>query len=400
MPSRYLERFALLYQLIWRVSHGERNLLEVHSDPLVNRLQLMAKAIRRDLHKMHAFLRFRCMAGDAGERYIAWFEPDHYILKATAQFFVDRFRALNWSILTPGGSLHWDGNALRHGPPGKPSDVPATDAFEAGWGDYYASTYNPARTNVAMMQKEMPKKYWRNMPETKLIPEMLRRADSRVEEMLNNLPQAPRKTMPDRTLASMLDNEVRSLMALNASILASEPFVKGGTRAVLGEGPERPRLMFVGEQPGDQEDLQGRPFVGPAGQLLDRAFEAAGIDRGTSYLTNAVKHFKYEQRGKRRIHQKPTAGEVKRYRWWLDKEIELVAPTLIVALGSTAVLALTGKPLPLMQSRGPATFENRRGFITLHPSYMLRLPDANERAATFESFIADLKNACQVAEAA
>ena len=133
--------------------------------------------------------------------------------------------------------------------------------------------------------------------------------------------------------------EPRSMTELNAALAASQPVVPGAARAVPGEGPVGALIAFVGEQPGDQEDRLGRPFVGPAGRLLDQAMADAGIDRKRVYLTNAVKHFKFEQRGKRRIHQRPTAGEVRHYRWWLDKELELVHPRLIVALGSTAVLA-------------------------------------------------------------
>jgi uracil-DNA glycosylase family protein len=160
---------------------------------------------------------------------------------------------------------------------------------------------------------------------------------------------------------------------------------------VLGEGPVRAAIAFVGEQPGDREDLEGRPFVGPAGQLLDRALSAAGVDRSKSYLTNAVKHFKYEQRGKRRLHQKPTAGEVRHYRWWLQQELELVAPRIVVALGATAVLALAGKALPITRNRGATTFDGRAGYITVHPSYLLRLPDAEARRDAYEAFVADLR---------
>ena len=143
---------------------------------------------------------------------------------------------------------------------------------------------------------------------------------------------------------------------------------------MLGEGPLHPALAFVGEQPGDQEDAQGRPFVGPAGQLLDQALQEAGIDRGKIYVTNAVKHFKFVERGKRRLHQKPTTGEVKLYRWWLEKELDLVKPSLIVALGSTAALALAGRSMAVTRFRGPAQFDGRAGFITVHPSYLLRIP--------------------------
>lgn len=183
-----------------------------------------------------------------------------------------------------------------------------------------------------------------------------------------------------------------TLDALNAIVAASKPLVPGATRAVLGEGPVGASVAFVGEQPGDQEDRQGRPFVGPAGQLLDRAMTDAGLDRSCVYLTNAVKHFKFEQRGKRRIHQKPTVGEVRHYRWWLDQELKLVHPRLVVALGATAALALAGRPLAITKSRGPADFQGRPGFITVHPSYLLRIPDTQAKDQGYRDFVRDLRN--------
>src|SRR6202012_3137206 len=150
-----------------------------------------------------------------------------------------------------------------------------------------------------------------------------------------------------------------SLPRLNNMIAAAPPGVTGGIHAVLGEGPLHPDLALVGEQPGDQEDVAGKPFVGPAGKLLDRALAEAGIDRRKVYVTNAVKHFKFEQRGKKRIHAKPTAGEVKHYRWWLEKELDLVKPKLVVALGATAALALAGKPLSISGHRGPIVLDGR-----------------------------------------
>ncbi|MCC7254141.1 UdgX family uracil-DNA binding protein [Hyphomicrobium sp.] len=396
---RDAERYGLLYTLVWRMTHGEPALLDVASDPLVFRLAMMEKAVRRDLHKMHAFLRFRRVEGSDGERYVAWFEPDHFILEATADFFVDRFRSLTWSILTPVGSLLWDGETLTVGPPARREDAPPSDDFEAGWASYYASTFNPARTNVAQMQKEMPKKYWRNMPETKLIPYLLRSAGSRVETIMKKAPDTPRRKAPTEAVLA-IEDAPKTLAELNAIITAAEPFVHGGKRAVLGEGPLRPAIAFVGEQPGDQEDIEGRPFVGPAGQLLTRAMAEAGIERDACYVTNAVKHFKFEQRGKRRLHQKPTTGEVRHYRWWLMKELELVQPALVVALGATAVLALAGKALPITKCRGPARFGAWPGFITVHPSYLLRLPDAAAKRAAYTAFVADLAKARTLARKA
>lgn len=184
--------------------------------------------------------------------------------------------------------------------------------------------------------------------------------------------------------------EPTSLAALNRQILAAEPMVSGGTHAVLGEGPLHAPIAFVGEQPGDQEDIAGRPFVGPAGRLLDKAMGEADIARDHVYITNAVKHFKYELRGKRRIHGKPTAGEVRHYRWWLEKELDFVRPKVTVALGATAASALAGRPLTVGKKRGPVKFGDRQGFITIHPSFLLRMPDEDKMAA-WKDFVADLK---------
>jgi DNA polymerase len=392
------ERYGLLYALVWRLRHGEPGLLGNPADPLVHRLQLRAKTIRRDLHKMHAFLRFRRVAGpDGAEHFVAWFEPDHFILDATAGFFVERFRAMRWSILTPIGSLHWNGAALARGPAARREDAPAADAFEAGWRGYYESAFNPARLNLKATTAEMPKKYWRNLPEAEAIPGMIRSARSRVEAMIDREAAMPVRRDPARAVAAMADQTPRSLDALNRIIAVSEPLVPGATRAVLGEGPVGAAMAFVGEQPGDQEDLAGRPFVGPAGQLFDRALAEAGVDRRAVYVTNAVKHFKFVLRGKKRIHAKPTLGEIKHYRWWLKTELDLVAPRLTVALGASALTALAGRPLPVGANRGQFDFDGRPGFVTVHPSYLLRLPDAAAQADAYAAFVGDLRRARDLA---
>src|SRR5436190_13025489 len=185
-------------------------------------------------------------------------------------------------------------------------------------------------------------------------------------------------------MSQVADVEPKTLDALNSMIAASKPLVPGATRAVLGEGPVGAAIAFVGEQPGDQEDRAGRPFVGPAGQLLNQAMEDAGIDRAAVYVTNAVKHFKFAPRGKKRIHQKPTMGEVKRYRWWLMKELAFVQPKLVVALGATAAAALAGKAVAVTKMRGKADFDGQPGFITVHPSYLLRIPDADAKRAAYK----------------
>jgi DNA polymerase len=173
------------------------------------------------------------------------------------------------------------------------------------------------------------------------------------------------------------------------------------TQTVFGEGPEDAPLMLVGEQPGDREDLAGRPFVGPAGRLLDQALAAAGIVRGDVYVTNAVKHFKFEQRGKRRIHHNPSAGEIEACRWWLDREREHLRPRVIVLLGASAAQAVLGRKVTIGRERGrPIMLDRTAAMVTVHPSYLLRIPDQAAKAREREHFIADLRSALDLARAA
>ncbi|WP_028033079.1 UdgX family uracil-DNA binding protein [Chelativorans sp. J32] len=168
---------------------------------------------------------------------------------------------------------------------------------------------------------------------------------------------------------------------------------KNATQTVFGEGGSEARVLFVGEQPGDKEDVEGRPFVGPAGRLFDGILEEVGIDRKKTYVTNAVKHFKFEPRGKRRIHSKPNAGEIRACRWWLDQELTLIQPDLAVALGATAARALVGKPVPITKFRG-TLLESAEGvpvFITVHPSYLLRIPDELDRRRERERFAEEMR---------
>jgi DNA polymerase len=344
---------------------------------------------------MHAYVRFRRLeAADGGERYAAWFEPDHWIVQTTAQFFVDRFRGMDWAILTPKGSLRWDTKSLTVGPPATRDAAPDHDVFEAHWLDYYESTFNPARLNPDVMRGHMALKYWKNLPEAAAIPRLIREAPQRVQQMIEREAQMPTKRNPDKAVAAMADQAPKSLEALNRQISESQPPEPFSPRAVLGEGPIGATVALVGEQPGDQEDLEGHPFVGPAGQLLDRALAEAGISRAETYVTNAVKYFKFKREGKRRIHQTPTTGEIKHYRWWLERELEFIGPHLVVALGASATQALAGKAVPVMKNRGSTDlFGPWKGFITVHPSSLLRQPNEAAKAAAYEAFVADLARA-------
>lgn len=394
-------RFHLLYRLLWRLQ-SDRRLLELTSDKDVAWARLLARNVARDSHKMTAFVRFKEIAGEAGgrRRFFAWFEPTHFVVARTAPFFRRRFADMDWIIATPKGTASWDGETLIADT--RPGDDPGHgDPTDELWRTYYASIFNPARLKIRAMQAEMPKKYWRNLPEAALIPELIANAEANVRAMAERAASDPpafhyRLKEAAQATAEPGLAEAGTLEALRAEARHCTrcPLHCTATQTVFGEGPQDARLMMVGEQPGDQEDLSGRPFVGPAGRVFDAALEKAGIARDTLYLTNAVKHFKYEPRGKRRIHQKPNQGEIQHCRWWLAREVELVKPKLIVALGATAIYALSGerKPLSQLRSRPIAMQGNVVLYPTIHPSFLLRLPDKAERQRQHALFVEDLRS--------
>ncbi|WP_448659604.1 UdgX family uracil-DNA binding protein [Sphingomonas sp. CJ99] len=375
------ERFARAYAMLIRLQRQPR-LIDDRADPALRQLEDMAKSVRRDIHKMRAFVRFRTMLDDDGERFVAWFEPEHHIVRHNARFFVDRFASMRWSILTPALSIHWDGHVLTEGPGAARSDAPDDDPVEAVWKSYYGAIFNPARVKIGAMLKEMPRKYWHNMAETALIGQLIADAHGRESRMIETAP-SPTGGNADAALDALRQE---------AATCRRCPLWQPATQTVFGEGPAGADIMLIGEQPGDQEDVAGRPFVGPAGQLLDQALAEAGLDRARLYVTNAVKHFKFEPRGKRRIHQSPVASEIAACCWWLDQERAIVRPSLTIALGASAARALTGRAVTIGRERGRAfpLADGGHGWITVHPSYLLRLPDPAVAASERARFVADL----------
>ncbi|EKE43999.1 uracil-DNA glycosylase, putative [Oceaniovalibus guishaninsula JLT2003] len=400
------ERFALLYTLLWRL-RGAPHLMADRADPLVGRLLAMQKSVHRDKHKMKAFLRFREIdaAAPPRRRFAAWFEPQHHIVEPLARgFFSDRFGDMDWIILTPDLTAISTAQSLSFADGGAKPPLPE-DATEDLWTTYFRNIFNPARLKVKAMQAEMPKKYWRNMPEAAHIPAMIAGASARARAMQDAAPTLP-PVRAARIAARHAKDDAMDLLSRMEGDMPEDraDFLRrlqgctrcdlhaNATQAVPGEGPHDAPLMVVGEQPGDQEDLQGRPFVGPAGQLFDRLADEAGFDRGGAYVTNAVKHFKFQPRGKRRIHQRPDMGEITACRWWLDIERQMIRPRLILAMGATAVGSLTGTGAGILKRRGTieATEDGTPVFITLHPSYLLRVPDASAKEAAMQDFRSDL----------
>lgn len=404
--NRAPDRFALLYRILWRLEREPR-LADNPADPDMARARDMAKAVSRAAHKMKAFVRFRLVEGAATETYAAWFEPAHRVTEAVAPFFARRFTAMDWTILTPDVCVAWDGERLLASEGADPADAPAEDAQEELWRTYYASIFNPARLNPKQMREEMPKRYWRNLPEAALIPELIATAQDRAAAMVAAPPRQPSDRVLKAALrhsrdASFGEGAPTTLEEVEAGIQVCRrcDLWRDATQGVPGEGAGPAPLMFVGEQPGDQEDLAGRPFVGPAGQVFDRALAEAGVPRDRTFVTNAVRHFKHEVRGKRRIHKTPDRGEVTACRWWLDAERRIVRPRVIVMLGATAALGVTGKPTPIAAHRGRALqlSDQAQGVVTYHPSFLLRVPDAEAKAKAYAEFVADLRMAWALAD--
>ncbi|WP_339114910.1 UdgX family uracil-DNA binding protein [Thioclava sp. GXIMD2076] len=384
------ERFARAYGLVLRLSRGALRWGD-RSDPALHKLLAQAKHVRRDIHKMHAFVRFREITAQGANRraFAAWFEPDHPIVEPATPFFAKRFGDMDWVIATPSLTARFEGGRLSYTET-EDRTPPPEDATEELWRTYFTHIFNPARLMVKAMTSEMPRKYWKNLPEARLIPEMIRQAPERARAMQEAMPlpaaaiaeklrPAPKDLPEDVTLATMKP-------ALDACRRCA--IGPCATQGVAGEGATAARVMVVGEQPGEQEDLKGRPFVGPAGQLFDRCAQAAGLKREKIWLTNAVKHFKFAPRGKQRLHQAPNAGEVQACRWWLNLERKLVRPDLVVAMGATAAASLTGTGKGLVQRAGQVETlpDGTPCLITYHPAYLLRLPDralAEARQAEF-----------------
>ena len=395
------ERFALLYRLLWRLRQNH-DLLDIATDPDVAEVAAMAKAVRRDEHKMHAFVRFREVGREQKSHFVAWFEPEHHIVELAAPFFARRFADMPWSILTPDVCAHWDGHAVSITPGVAKSEAPTADRLEETWRRYYASIFNPARLKVQAMSKEMPRKYWRNLPEASLIRPLIEGAGRTASAMIANAATEPHK--PQKRPEPLEVNDKASEMARKdaddietlreeAADCRACPLYENATQTVFGEGPQTARIMLVGEQPGDKEDLAGKPFVGPAGQMLDRALEEAGIDRRKVYVTNAVKHFKFVPRGKIRLHQKPNTPEIKACRQWYERELASIKPDLVVAMGATAAQSMFGKITPINRNRGRLIdlADGSKALVTVHPSYLLRLVDADARALEYRRFVDDLK---------
>lgn len=362
LQARDPDRFALLYRLVWRANAGDR-VLQSPGDADASRLYRLAYAVRAEAHRMRTLMRFLDVAEEGGHCFVGWYAPAHYVLEANAQLLARRFPGLIFSIMTPEAGAHWDGDSLRFGEGA--GDFADDEALARWWRAHHPRLRREAREGTS-------------------IPE---------PEPLDEAPRPPdRPPLGPVVLPVRADPQITEATDAAAACRRC-PLHEAATQTVFGEGPESAAIMFLGEQAGDQEDVIGRPFVGPAGQMLDRAMEEAGIDRRVVYVTNVVKHFKFVLRGRRRLHQTPEAPEIQACRFWLDVERVQLRPKLLVLMGGTAARAVLGRPVTIGRERGrPFRMEDgQMAFVTVHPSFLLRVPDGEAKAREYHAFVRDLQ---------
>jgi DNA polymerase len=366
IQARQPDRFGLLYALVWRAHAGERVMADP-ADPDLALARRLALAVRAEAHRMRTNLRFMPAAG----RYLGWYAPAHYVLPANAQLIARRFPGIPFSVVTPDGAAHWDGTALRFGSGLRHAADDAT--LLAWWSAFGADLLVQAEPGAS-------------------VPEA---------EDLDEIPRPPDRPALGPVVLAAADSPDLARTGREALACTLCPLYLPATQTVFGEGPTDAPMMFIGEQPGDQEDVIGRPFVGPAGQMMDRALEEAGIDRRTIYVTNAVKHFKFTQRGRRRIHQTPEVPEIQACNTWLARERDHLRPKLLVLMGGSAARAVTGRAVTISRERGrPMTLpDGQTAFVTVHPSYLLRLPDEEAKKREYAAFVRDLQAVRQLLEA-
>ncbi|STX29220.1 C-terminal part of DNA polymerase, bacteriophage-type [Legionella beliardensis] len=392
---RSADKWGKLYDLLWRLTHDEPYLLNIASDPLVYDLLRMHKAVTRDAHKMKAFVRFCKFTEDNGNDYfLAWYKPDHLIVHLVAPFFQMRFAVMNWVIITPDETVSWNGKELVYGA-GKILLTNPKDGLETLWQTYYKATFNPARVKIKAMKKEMPVRFWHNLPETQVIPSLLNEAPRRVAQMMQHqegISSSAEQYFPQ--LPASIE-----LFKGKAQACRGCPLYKNATQTVFGTGFIHAKLMIVGEQPGDQEDRKGVPFIGPAGQLLRDILKKLTIQIEAVYLTNTVKHFKFKLENGRRIHHSPNIREIHACKPWLLAEIELIKPDVVLCLGLTAAKALINPAFRIKDERGCfKPVDNYLIGATYHPSAILRTSNLQLKDHMLKTMMQDIGKAYQLSQ--
>ncbi len=389
--ARDEDRWSLLYRILYRLNHENPNLLKVSVDSDVRRAEVLAKSVSRDIHKMHAFVRFKKVDIEGVETYVAWHKPEHLIIELGTPFFVRRFGDKPWSIFTSDASAHWDLKKLTFTEGIPQNEFHHSDSFDEVWKTYYKSIYNPARLKIKMMKSEMAPKYWSSMPEAEIIYDLIRETPKRLQNMAEEVRY--QAVVPPHLEWSELKEKAMGCTAC--------PLAAHASKTVFGEGNLDAEIMIVGEQPGDNEDVEGKSFVGPAGKILNEALAEAGLARESVYVTNAVKHFKWTtdpRNPQLRKHSKASGTEMQACKPWLEAEIARVKPKLIIALGATAGTALFGRLVKIQSERGKIHHESpfaKNLMISWHPAAILRANTPEEHLQRKQELITDLRAAVE-----
>lgn len=367
---RDLGKWALLYRILWRLLHDERELLEIHSDADVRRFHEMHKAVTRDAHKMKAFVRFRRVKTGEQEHYVAWHQPDHPLLRFVAPFFKDRFHVMHWTIFTPDASVTWDGHRLHWGRGCSQQEVTQEDAFEDLWRSYYASIFNPARIKTKAMKAEMPRRYWRSLPETHIIDALLEAAPSRVAAMLAASPKMAEGLVPLERNRESLSSALQACRICPFACEASPQWGQGSLEAgfvVLTSQVAGPRILSDA-----------------AWEILQLGLKQIGLSPERIYITAAVKHSKQG-----RVQPRDLAA----CKPWLTAELALERPRTLVCLGLTSGLAIFGRSLRREETRGRivATGAAPRTLVTLDLEGIVSITDAADRQEKILLFCEELR---------
>lgn len=388
------KRWALMYRLAWRINFENRNLLHIAFDDDVSSFLGSQRDVRIDVHKTHAFVRFRRVERDGQEHYVAWHEPRHRTLQLSAPFFMNRFGNLQWSIFTSFESAHWDLESLTFARGVPFESISLSDNLEELWKTYYKSIFNPARIKLKTMKLHMPKHHWKSMPETVLISEMLSQSQQQLDDMFERQGTSARQYLP-KEIETLNDLETSLPKCRGCSLFSR------ATQAVAGVGPMDAEVVIVGEQPGNEEDLAGSPFVGPAGKLLRNTLEKLGYSCSKIYFTNAVKHFKWKTdstKKVKRLHARPTASEIGACKPWLDAELSLLRPQVLICLGASAAQSVLGRLVAVERERGyfQSSAFCEKTIVTYHPAALLRAIDEKDAEAKKALFTEDLSLALSV----
>lgn len=373
--------WSLLYRLAWRLVFEDKNLLKIEIDPDTVELNAKVRLVNRDLHKMKAFVRFKELKQDENESlFMAWHRPDHRITRLAAPFFKDRFNGMKWVIMTEDETILWDKKEIHFLEGVEAYELPQ-DEKEDLWKTYYSSIFNPARIKVSAMKKELPVRHWKTLPETELITSLLDEAPARLKEFYDS------QTAPAQI------QEFTSFEELNKAILKCKScgICEKSSGPVFGEGPLDAEVMILGEQPGNEEDLAGKNFIGPAGQILNEALNQVGLKREEFFVTNVVKSFKWVQTYDMRQHRTADAKEISACRPWVQNEIKLVKPKILVCLGRSAAQSVLGKMIKLEDMRGKffSTPFCENTIILPHPASILRDKESKDEA--FGRFIQEFE---------